>query len=344
MLKTEPQREIPDPANDREAFSGPQANAWREANLKEINQLLDRQSWDLVPPDQIPPATRILGVRFVRVVKWIPNPDSDYTHIAEGKPGARAEQSQDFVVDKFKSRLVVQGFGLRQGIDYGKSFSQNMSAEDNRTLSCLAAWYNLYLQTGDIKGFYLRGKLEGKDVAYWRQAKGYEVEGKEDWVCRGRNSVYRLPQSGTLAQKALTEVLTIKDKFKQGATGPMVFAKHSPKPAGDSILVVGYFVDDSKFLTNDLTEIPKMKKLLDANGLELTINADPKKFQGVQVEIDRKAGTVTHHQENNVLALIEQLRLRECIPRDNLMNANYELRCPQGQKEVGREKQARKFG
>ena len=43
-LKTKHRREIPDPANDREAFSGPQATAWRESDLKELNQLLERQS------------------------------------------------------------------------------------------------------------------------------------------------------------------------------------------------------------------------------------------------------------------------------------------------------------
>jgi hypothetical protein len=84
-----------EPASYRRALSDAR---WRQAMEDEHAALLRNGTWTLVPP---PPGCNVIGSRWVFKVK----------HKADGS------------LDKFKARLVAQGFTQRYGLDYLDTYS-----------------------------------------------------------------------------------------------------------------------------------------------------------------------------------------------------------------------------
>ena len=73
-----------------------QRKQWLGANDKEIKSLREHEVYDLVPITGVPKGKKIIGSRFV------------------------FKQKAD---NRFKARLVVQGYVQEPGIDFGKSFA-----------------------------------------------------------------------------------------------------------------------------------------------------------------------------------------------------------------------------
>ena len=147
---------IPNPKNDEEALNGPYAEEWLEADRAEINHMLSRNLWKVVPKSSVPPGKRIIGCRFERVVKWkVENPTE---------------------VEKFKSRLVAQGYNMRMGIDFSKKFAKVVRIESVMLILAVMNHYDLNHNTYDIKAFFLHGDSE--EEVYIRQPPGFETHNK----------------------------------------------------------------------------------------------------------------------------------------------------------------------
>ena len=90
--------EIVEPKTVQEALNGEQSVQWREAMESEYSSLLKNDTWNLVPP---PEGKNIVGSRWILKVK----------------------HDQDGGVDRFKARLVAQGYSQVKGVDYDEVFS-----------------------------------------------------------------------------------------------------------------------------------------------------------------------------------------------------------------------------
>ena len=88
------------------------------------------------------------------------------------------------------ARLVAKGFAQREGIDYNEVFSPVVK---HSSIRILLALLNLELAQLDVKTAFLHGNL--KEEIYMTQPEGYNVDGKEDWVCKLSKSLYGLKQS-----------------------------------------------------------------------------------------------------------------------------------------------------
>ena len=95
-------------------------------------------------------------------------------------------QARQFL-DKFKARLVAQGFPQIAGLDFNVTYSPTIRFTSIRLILALACQYNLFLQHIDIKGAYLNGKLE-EDI-YMCQPEGFIAEGADNLVCKLRKSM-----------------------------------------------------------------------------------------------------------------------------------------------------------
>ena len=135
---------ILNPKNDEEALNGPYAQNWMNADRDEINHMLSRNLWEVVPKSAVPAGKRILGCRFERTVKWkVENPTE---------------------VDKFKSRLVAQGYNMKMGIDFSKKFAKVVRMESVMLILAVLNHYDLNHNSYDIKAFFLHGESE-EDVS-----------------------------------------------------------------------------------------------------------------------------------------------------------------------------------
>jgi hypothetical protein len=275
---------LPDPTTDSEAFKGADAEWWRLADGNELTSLLNANTWTLVPRRQ---GMKIRGSRFVRKKKKDPN-------------------NHDTVL-KYKSRLVCQGYDLTPGVEYINAFAPVVRGDSTKAIMQIAVNKGLAAVKYDLDVYYLSGKMEPQDPPiYMRQTRGWEVQGREDWVCKLNSSLYGLPHAHHLSQKVLNEAMTASGLVAL-QSDPMVFIKRK----GKSLLICQWHVDDSLCWHND-SEMLKECETIWSKYFTLKKTKDIKDYLGIQMEI--KNGEISLFQESNIKELHEIMGLQDCKP------------------------------
>lgn len=123
---------------------------WLQAALGEIQALLENGMFELV---ELPAGAKAIGSRWVFKVK----------RNAEGS------------IERYKARLVAQGFSQRPGSDYHETFAPTPRWAALHAVLVLAAFEDLYLESVDISSAFLNGTL--KETVYMRQPEGFEKKG-----------------------------------------------------------------------------------------------------------------------------------------------------------------------
>ncbi|GJQ90180.1 zinc finger, CCHC-type containing protein [Tanacetum coccineum] len=88
----------------------------------------------------------------------------------------------DGTIDKFKARLVIQGFRQKEGIDYFDTYALVARITTNRLLLALVAIHNLVIHQMDVKTTFLNGDLD--EEVYVKQPEGFVMPGNERKVCK----------------------------------------------------------------------------------------------------------------------------------------------------------------
>ncbi|GJT58172.1 zinc finger, CCHC-type containing protein [Tanacetum coccineum] len=86
----------------------------------------------------------------------------------------------DGIVEKFKVRLVIQGFRQKSGIDYFDTYALMARISTIRLLIALALIHNLIIHQIDVKTTFLNGELN--EEVYMNQPKGFIMPGNENKV------------------------------------------------------------------------------------------------------------------------------------------------------------------
>ena len=104
--------------------------------------------------------------------------------------GFKVKTDEVGCVDRYKARLVAQGFSQTRGMDYDETFCPVVRMESLRTVISLAASNGLELHQLDVTTAFLNGKLD--EEVYMKQPEGLVEEGREDLVCQLKRSLYSL--------------------------------------------------------------------------------------------------------------------------------------------------------
>ncbi|CAB3994449.1 Hypothetical predicted protein, partial [Paramuricea clavata] len=148
--------DINEPRNISEAWSNEYNTQWKKATDSEFNALMENGTWELVPP---PDDKNIVGSRWVFKVK----------------------RKADGSVEKFKARLVAQGYSQTEGIDYNEVFSPVVRNTSIRSLLALANILDWEIHQMDVKTAFLQGDLT--DEIYMKQPEGYRSkENPDHWL------------------------------------------------------------------------------------------------------------------------------------------------------------------
>ena len=169
-----------EPTTFDEATSCPEKAKWTEAMNKEMQSLKDNDVWELTT---LPSGKKTVGSKWVYKVKT-------------GKEGK---------IERYKARLVAQGYNQKYGSDYDETFCPVVRQESLRTLVALSTQFGLELHHIDVATAFLNGTLE--EEVYMSQPKGYEKEGEEHLVCKLKKSIYGLKQSPRCWNMALDSQL-----------------------------------------------------------------------------------------------------------------------------------------
>ncbi|GFV89341.1 retrovirus-related Pol polyprotein from transposon TNT 1-94 [Trichonephila clavipes] len=148
---------------------------------EEFNNLKLRNVWKLT---KLPPDKQLLGCRWVYNLKRDEN----------GK------------VIRYKARLVAQGYSQIKGENYDETFSPVVNFSVIRLFfSLLVVWLKWKHFQCDVTGAYLYVPLN--EEVYMKQPQGYIEKGKEGLVCKLKQALYGLHQSGRAWYFELNNVL-----------------------------------------------------------------------------------------------------------------------------------------
>ncbi|GJX75491.1 transposable element [Tanacetum coccineum] len=269
-----------EPATYQEAITSKDSDMWSAAMGEEIESLHKNNTWALV---KLPEGRKVVGC------KWV----------FKKKTGLSGSDNI-----RFKARLVAKGFSQKEGIDYNEIFSPVVRHTSIRVLLSLVAHHDLELEQLDVKTAFLHGDLE--EEIYMSQPEGFVVQGKEDYVCKIRKSLYGLKQSP-----------------KQWA------------PSGSLIYLLLY-VDDMLVAAKDMEEIKKLKILLNTE-FDMKDLGAARKILGMEIIRDRKHGKLFLSQKSYIEKIISRFGMSSAKSVNTPFSANFRLStayAPQSEAEI----------
>ena len=144
------------------------------------------------------------------------------------------------MITRNKSRLVVQGYNKKEGIDYDDTFAPVARMETIRILIAFAAIMGFKLYQMDVKSAFLNGDL--KEEVYVKQPPGFENAELPNHVFRLNKALYGLKQAPRAWYERLSKCL-LKNGFKRGKIDNTFFLLKREQ----ELLIIQVYVDDIIF-------------------------------------------------------------------------------------------------
>ena len=231
----------------------------------------------------------------------------------------RVKRDNHGQVNRYKARLIAQGFSQVPGIDFNETFAPTIRLTTIRFIIALACKYNLELRQINVKGVYLNRKLD-KDV-YMRQPKGFIQPGREGLVCKLLKGVYGLKQSGRVWHHLLkTELENIG--FKAGEADMTVYFRYSQD---GSIEIAGWYVDDGLLATNSTRVMDKMVNDIKGS-FDIQDLGEPDRLLGIRISRNRDMGTIHLSQPLFISTIAKCFGVSPGRQINSPMDASNELR------------------
>ena len=280
-----------EPASIEDVLQSPKKDKWMNAMEQEMKSLKENEVWELV---ELPKDRKTVGCRWVYKLKSGP----------------------DGSIDRYKARLVAQGFSQKYGTDYDETFCPVVRLESLRTMIALAVQHGLKLHQVDVTTAFLNGKLE--EEVYMRQPEGFVAKGQERLVCKLKKSIYGLKQSPRCWNAALDKQL--KDMgFVQSASDPCVY-----KDSGGEMFLIGVYVDDIILAGKTDKKINEVKRAL---GAKFNIKDMGKLhyFLGMNILQDEKTGNIWIGQPAYVESILKKFGMNNSKPVSTPIDPNTKL-------------------
>lgn len=202
-----------EPKSHEEAMQSPESNKWKEAEIAEINNLKNNNTYILV---DLPPGRKAIGVKWVYKIKLDGN----------GK------------VERYKARLVAKGYRQKKGIDYYETFSPVAKMTSIRVLLAVAVQNGWAVHQLDITAAYLNGIIDAE--IYMTQPPGYVDPANPNKVCKLQKGLYGLKQAGRLWYEVIVACI-IELGFVQATADVCIFVLWVN---GVVVCVIALYVDD----------------------------------------------------------------------------------------------------
>jgi hypothetical protein len=261
-----------EPNTVEEALSGDDAESWKLAMDEEMASLMSNGTWEL---KQLPTGVKPIPVKWVYKIKRDANGN----------------------IERYKARLVAKGFKQRQGVDFTEVFAPVSKHTTLRTVLALVAQHDMYLHQLDVKTAFLNGELE-EDI-YMVQPPGYE-SGGPSVACHLKKAIYGLRQAPRAWHNKLKQELESRG-FVASAADPGLFVLYDSE---HQVSVVVY-VDDMLVASKSLESVNHIKAVL-GSVFDVRDLGEAAFFLGMEINHDRKAGTVKLTQKKTITDLINK--------------------------------------
>ena len=288
-----------EPKSLAEAIVRPDGEAWIAAALAEIEAHLENGTWELA---QLPPGRRAIGSRWIFKIKRKP----------------------DGSVDKYKGRIVAQGFSQVQGVHYNEVFASTARMAAMRTVIAIAAAEDLELDSVDVSTAFLNGDIDAE--VYMKIPDGLCVEGDpapgEDpkrWVVRLLKGLYGIKQGPRIWALKLHSVLT-GIGFQRTDCDHSVYVYQR-----DGVrIMLPIHVDDLLLASNSKAALRAVKAELGSH-FKLHDLGPTSSILGMKLVRDRAARSISLSQPGYIESILEHFQMADCNPVQTPMEENIKL-------------------
>jgi hypothetical protein len=201
--------------------------------------------------------------------------------------------------EKFKARLVAEGYSQQKEIDYEEIFSPVVRHTSIVAVLTLVAHYDMVLEQMDVKTTFLHGDLE--EQIYMKQPEGFSQLGQEHLVCKLKKSFYGLKQSPRQWYKRFDSYM-IKIGYKRCEYDCCVYVKSLDD---GSFIFLLLYVDDMLIVAKSIVEVNKLKVLLSKEFDMKDLDA-AKKILGMEIRRDNDAKKLWLSQAGYVKKVLER--------------------------------------
>ena len=270
-----------DPTTVKEAQSRSDWPLWQQAMDREMKTLEDAGTWETVLR---PTGRNIVGS------KWV----------------FRIKRKSDGSIDKYKARLVAQGFTQIHGTDYFETYSPVAKLTSFRAILALAAREDWDIDCFDFNGAYLNGELSKEEDIYMKNPPGYDED--NDTVKHLKKSLYGLKQAGRKWYDTLKRTLADLG-FSVSSADPGVFHAY----VDNHRTIIAVHVDDCAITSSSGEQMQDFKKKINERH-SITDLGPIHWLLGIKVTRDRNARTISLSQESYINTIVKRFNLDNAKP------------------------------
>ncbi|GJR36012.1 zinc finger, CCHC-type containing protein [Tanacetum coccineum] len=274
-----------DPKTFDEAMKSHDVALWKEAINDEMNSIMGNNTWVLA---DLPPGCKPLGC------KWI----------------FKRKLKVDGTIEKFKARLVIQGFKQKSGIDYFDTYAPVARISTIRLLIAMASIHNLIIHQMDVKTTFLNGDLD--EEVYMNQPQGFIMPGNENKVCKLIKSLYGLKQAPKQWHQKFDEVV-LSNGYLLNQADKCVYSKFDESGKG---VIICLYVDDMLIFGTDQVQVDLTKEFLSSK-FSMKDMGEADVILGIRIKHESNGIAISQsHYIEKAVSQLEYSRVIGCLMYD----------------------------
>ena len=275
----------PDPKTYKQAVRSTNHVQWTRAMEEEFNSLTQHGTWHLV---DLPAGKNLVSCKWLFKTK--------FNELGE--------------VDRFKARLVAQGYSQQHGIDFNEVYAPVARYKSIRTLLAVSNQLNLEVHQMDVVSAFLNGELQ--EEIYMKQPEGFIDDKHPEKVCRLNKSLYGLKQSARCWNQLMDSYLKSND-YIQSSADPCVYFKTQIVDGEKKMILIGVYVDDTVLCCNCLVFLISEKQKISTR-FQMDDRGEVNYILGMMVTRDRVNGTLSIDQKLYLKDILAKFNMSECKP------------------------------
>ena len=269
----------------------PDKDKWLAAMREEIEAHRVNGTWQVCA---LPPGKRAIGC------KWV-------FHLKRNADGS---------IERYKARLVTQGFSQCPGFEYTEIFAPTIRLSTMRLILAQAALEDYHMVTIDISHAFINGDLD--EEIYMKPPPGFK-EGEWGEVLHLLKSLYGLKQSARMWNKKLhTALQDLGFSRVRSDSSFYVFERDGVR------IYMPIYVDDITIVSRSEPAIQRVIQDLEKR-FKLR-NLGPTRFLlGIEVIRDRANRTLQLWQRQYIVDLLARHGMADCSPVQTPMDPGLKL-------------------